>query len=381
MAYFSSLAGHKTRPFTLAAILSLVSSTFACAQDSTPLPEFRDHPFFQFDTDASRTADIALADVDGDGDLDALVANGRHWAEQDFIFLNSGSGRFLEANFLGSGLEASYAHLVADFNMDGKPDVVTLGDQIPARIRLNEGSGQYGAPLDIDGTDGHVRSGIVFDANNDGYADIAIATRRGADLVLIGDGAGKFPQIINLPGDGRGSTGLAAGDFNGDGYTDLVVARRDDSPSVVMINMAGSTFQARPLNGSLGDHRKAITGDFDDDGALDILLVSTEGDHKLYTDTRSEDLGSPYKIDRSGHATQSIAAADLNKDGHLDLVEGNDGVNYMLLNSGKNDFSPYPLSEGKDDTYGVTIGDMNNDGDVDIVIANSGSANQVFIQR
>lgn len=375
--------GYNTQTVALSALLLTVmlAAGSATAQDAPSAPNFRAHPFFKFDSDDGRTADIALADLDCDGDLDALVANGRHWAQQDFMFLNAGSGRFLEARRLGVGLAASYAHLVDDFNTDGHPDIVTLGDQIPAMLRLNDGAGQYGAALRLADTDGHVRSGTVLDANSDGQPDIAIATRLGADVILLSDGLGSFSAPIDLPGDGKGSTGLATGDFNGDGRTDLVVARRDGSASVVMMNRGNAKFEAVPLNGSVGDHRKAVVGDFNGDATPDILLVSTDGDHKLYTETDSDGFGAPLSINRDGHATQAMAAADLNDDGRLDLVEGNDGTNYILLNLGDGTFGPHPLSDDTEDTYGVSVADMNGDNRPDIIVANSGAANRVLIQR
>jgi hypothetical protein len=372
----------KTNFITALSVLStFATSQFAIAQTAIAAPEFRDHPFFQFDSGDSLTADIALADIDSDGDLDALAANGRHWAQQDIVFLNSGSGRFLEARRLGDLLSASYAHLVADFDRDGDQDIVTLGDQIPATMHINNGSGTFETADRLANTEGHVRSGVVFDANNDGIFDIAIATRRGADVVLLGNGEGGFPQIITLPGDGKGSTGFATADFNSDGFTDLIISRRDGSESVIMENMGGLMFKARTLPGSLGDHRKTVVGDFDNDTSTDVLLVSTDGDHKLYLNIQLNKITPPIHVDRSGHATQSMAAADLNADGHLDLIEGNDGLNYILINQGDGTFLPYNFSGESQDTYGVSVGDMNGDGKADIVIANSESANQVFIQR
>ncbi len=41
----------------------------------------RQHPFLEFEIEANRSADVSLADMDSDGDLDVIVANGRHWAE------------------------------------------------------------------------------------------------------------------------------------------------------------------------------------------------------------------------------------------------------------------------------------------------------------
>lgn len=52
-------------------------------------------------THAERSASIASGDIDGDGDIDILVANGRHWPGQNRIFINDGRGIFTVEKDLG----------------------------------------------------------------------------------------------------------------------------------------------------------------------------------------------------------------------------------------------------------------------------------------
>ena len=44
-------------------------------------------------TESNRSASVRLADVDGDRDLDVVVANGRHWPQQNYLILNQGAAR------------------------------------------------------------------------------------------------------------------------------------------------------------------------------------------------------------------------------------------------------------------------------------------------
>ncbi len=64
----------------------------------------------------ARTAGIALGDVDGDGDLDVVVADGRHWPEQNWVLLNNGTGHFNTVRRLGRELNTSYAVPLGDLD-------------------------------------------------------------------------------------------------------------------------------------------------------------------------------------------------------------------------------------------------------------------------
>lgn len=59
------------------------------------------------ETEVYRSASVRCADFDGDGDLDIVLANGRHWPQQNFLFLNQGRARFNVAQRIGSELSTS----------------------------------------------------------------------------------------------------------------------------------------------------------------------------------------------------------------------------------------------------------------------------------
>ena len=94
--------------------------------------------FNSIGTMENRTASMMLYDIDKDGDLDALVANGRHWAERNYIFFNNGRGRFRAAMPVGKLMDASYAMVAGDFNKDGFEDLAVsqIADHVPATNEL-----------------------------------------------------------------------------------------------------------------------------------------------------------------------------------------------------------------------------------------------------
>lgn len=340
--------------------------------------EFRQHPFLEFDIEENRSADVSLADMDNDGDLDVILANGRHWAQQNYVFLNAGDGKLLEALPLGRTKSASYTVQTGDLDNDGDVDAVVIRDMLPALSFVNDGHGSLTLSGEIPDSIGPARSAVLIDADDDGVLDLVVVTRRTPDRLYRGTSQGSFHNGVDLPDEGFGSTGVVGGDVDADGDVDLVIARRDGAASVVMLNDGEGTFRPVTLSGSEGDHRKAALADMDGDGRPDIVLVSTDGLHLLFLQNDKGVFQKQVPFGKKDEVVQALAVGDLDQDGDIDLVAGADGPNILYINDGSGKFIRQ-LIPSEADTYGVAVGDMNADSFPDIVFANSGSANEVVL--
>ncbi len=94
-------------------------------------------------TEVFRSASIRTGDLNGDQQLDLVVANGRHWPEQDYIFLNQGKAKFSIMRPLGTDRTTTYACEVGDLDGDGDLDIVSGNDLALGRIFLNDGSARF----------------------------------------------------------------------------------------------------------------------------------------------------------------------------------------------------------------------------------------------
>lgn len=370
--------------------MEMLSRTMVClvfgslvAMNTTSQSEevsFQKHPFSMFDLADHLSADVSLADFDADGDMDVFVANGRHWAQQDFVFLNAGNGRMLEGIPIGDRLGASYTIQVGDLDGDELVDSIVVRDILPALVFRNQDGIGFELMGEIPESAGQARAAALFDANSDGNLDLAIATRLGADMLFLGNGTGTFGSKVMLPGDGKGSTGIAVGDVNSDSHVDILLARRDGAASVVLLGSGDGTFQLNELPGTEGDHRKGLIVDLNADAQPEIVLISTSGLHSIISWADSDGPSLASSFGQTGETAQAIAAGDIDGDGDTDLVVGADGDDFLYFNEGALEFKREVLS-GDSDTYGVAISDMNGDGYLDIVFANSGSPNEIVRAR
>ena len=360
---------------------TIATAAVAFCGASASAADFRAHPLLSFEYPALITAEVELADVDGDGDLDVVTANGRHWAQQDYVHLNIGSGRLLEARPLG-GLSASYVVRAGDFDGDGDQDLVVVRDTLPALLFRNDGAGGFDAGKELAGSGGAARGARVGDVNGDGHLDVVIARRRDPDLLFFGDGNGGFADAVDLPGTGGASTDMTLTDIDHDGDTDIVVAMRDGDSSLILTNDGRGAFAATPLPGGEGDNRKVAAADFDGDGRVDIALGATTGGIAILKGDGRGGFRSVATIGKASGAVQALVAADLDGDGDVDLVQGAETQpGSVHWNDGSGTFRTEALPMDVADTYGLAVGDVNGDGRVDIVIANSESPNEVLLGR
>jgi len=145
--------------------------------------------------------------------------------------------------------------VIADLNGDGKLDLVTAnGGSNTVSVLLGNGDGSFGVWTDFE-TEEFARSVAVGDLNGDGRPDLAVATMYSNTIsVLLGKGDGSFSAKAGY-GTGKQPEAVAIGDLNGDGRPDLAVANGGWKTVSVLINTAGGI--PTPVTLALVDARAA----------------------------------------------------------------------------------------------------------------------------
>jgi len=188
-----------------------------------------------------------------------------------------GDGTFqAKQSFSTGGLPYSVA--VADFNGDGKSDLVTADNASnTASVLLGNGDGTFQAKQSF-GAGGSPASVAVADFNGDGESDLVTADKvSNTASVLLGNGNGTF-QAKQPFGTGNTPYSVAVGDFDADGVKDLVTANEGDSTVSVLLGNGTTTattttaYGLQPITGvSLATQADALAAQGQIDGYLDSV--------------------------------------------------------------------------------------------------------------
>ncbi len=278
---------------------------------------------------------VAIADVNGDGVPDIVVAN----ATDGTISVILGSGDNPGAEFATQVVYAvgvaPAALMVGDVNGDGIPDVIVAnsGDNTVSVLIGNAGNRGSFLPAMTYATGSAPASMALGDFTGDGTIDIAVANS-GENTVSILPGdpahAGQFLGKVNVAlSDMPGA--LLAADLNNDGRLDLVATfAAKNSVGVLLADsahagkfLAQQTYAVGPQPSSLA------VSDLDGDGLLDILATNS-GDKTVSTllgDKAHPGQLLPQQIYVTANVPTAVAVADFNGDGVPDVVVANAGVN------------------------------------------------------
>ena len=335
---------------------------------------FVSNEYFTFGSADYFTVAIKLADMDRDGDLDAIMINGRHWARQDLIFYNNGAGRFLIARPLGESA-TGYAPTISDLDDDGNLDIVVARDRIESMRFMGDGNGQFDTGSLV-GLAGPARAVGSADLDADGHVDLIFSQRSSINYVAYGP---DFETIISF-GEAEQSVRLALADFDSDDNVDVVFANLGPEGSGIYFNDGAGKFgNVQRLDPAFGPAVDVAAADFNGDGLIDIALATTAANVIILNDAEHEFVNKII-FGPASERSYGIDVGDLDKDGDIDIAVANDGGPNAIYFSDSGKFERQLLPDDPSTrSYGVSIGDLNGDGFPDLVFANSGSMSRVYL--
>jgi hypothetical protein len=300
--------------------------------------------------------------------------------------LGKGNGRFGRWSDNGGTGDAPNFVIFADVDLDGNLDAVTTdGDEPYVVVAFGDGKGNFDRGVGPSTGRGYDTQEVaVADLNGDGIPDLVgtslgFASNPGSIFILLGKGKRTFAKAVNISSGGHSPNGIAVGDLNHDGIPDLVVANSLSSSGpgnvAVLLGKGDGTFE-KPVRYQAGVYSpwQVVLGDFNRDGELDLAVLTIDGDgeDKIYVLLGNGDgTFGKAKAYRSGMYPESIAVADFNGDGILDLAVANitnpkPSHISILLGNGDGTFQPpiaFPVGISP---ASLITADFNHDGKPDL---------------
>jgi hypothetical protein len=333
---------------------------------------------------------VFSGDFNGDGKPDILaIYQGKTTSDPSAatVLLGDGHGNFTTSGKLLSLNEIPYNVAVADFNGDGKLDLLVYGSRIlgsgpnmtvgVVHIYLGDGAGGFnsaGSHRTI--PDIAQANPAVSDLNGDGFPDVVVSLY-GRAITFFGDGKGGFASAYDfeLP---QNTYAVVIGDLNGDGVLDLVVGPTGfGSVGNSYLGIGNGVFgPAQVLTQSpvLTLTKGSYLADMNGDGKLDLVVLT--GSPRVYPGNGDGTFGNQILFP-AGVGSPQVLIGDFNGDGKPDLAFArNDGPFTgvdLYLGDGHFGFTQAVGSPFKTvaSPVGLVVGDWNSDGKTDFATLDS----------
>ncbi|HEY6766988.1 MAG TPA: FG-GAP-like repeat-containing protein [Candidatus Sulfotelmatobacter sp.] len=313
---------------------------------------------------------IAVADLNSDGNLDVVVAGN---ANEIWVLFGNGKGTFQPAaTYTISG--ASF-YTLADFNGDGKPDILAVGGST-IYVLLNNGDGTFGAPVSTAISTSAPGVIAIGDFNGDGKADVSVpvaAPQNGysAVSILLGNGDGTFQAPINSSdyvGTPNSVNSVQVADFNRDGKLDILWGGNlflgngnGTVQNALATSIAGSVEAVADIN---GDGIPDVVANSYQTHTFEASIFIGKGDGTFSAPVVALTVVEPADL-------LQVLPGDFNGDGKMDLLFSVRAdifppTAYVILGNGDGTFQS-PITLANILGVGNAIGDFNGDGIPDVV--------------
>jgi len=269
--------------------------------------------------------------------------------------------------------------VTGDFNHDGKLDMAVADQGFNwVNVFLGNGDGTFQAPIKA-ATDKPVQGLTTADLNGDGNLDLVATSYNVSEAcVMLGNGDGTFKLGVDYTSGGQPYQVLVA-DINGDGKPDILTADTTDTKIGVLWGRGDGTFLVgTPVTVPHAPVAMALGHFFGDSSKLDIAFGCSGDDTNLYIVRGNGDgtFQPAVKIEANVD-TGALAAADLNGDGKLDLVDyaSRDNQIQVFMGNGNGTFQApviYPAGSCYSSTQ-IQLVDLRHNGKLDLVTINPGS--------
>ncbi|CAF0810793.1 unnamed protein product [Adineta steineri] len=310
------------------------------------------------------------------------------------ILLRQNDGSFLLTNTFSTGVPSKpQAATIDDFDNDGQLDIVVCNSQSSTiGIFLGYGNGSFQNQVTYStGTQANPEWLASGDFNNDNRSDVAVANYFTNTIgILLGQGNGSFDTVTEYSsGDGSTPVYLTIIDITNDNLLDVVVANFAASSIIILYGLGDGTFLlSKPYSTGIQSSPQSLAiADMNNDGQLDIIVANFQSNtiSILYA-FGYELFGSPTKyLTDDGSQPNSVAISDINNDGSLDILVANYGTDnigiFLGYNNGKfNTMITYSLEVGSKPFF-INVGHFDNDNISDIVVSNSETDNIVILSH
>ncbi len=323
---------------------------------------------------------LLIADFDGNGTPDILVSGIN--ANQVGVLLNQGNGTFVPGTTISTPLGGGVMTLGHFYGNPNRLDLaISIASTNQILLYQSNGDGTFKPGQVVESSVSNVGGMTTADVNKDGKDDLIVAAD-GSVQVFLGNGDGTFQAPSSYVTHVGGTQGgqIITADLRHNGTQDIIVANPGTSDVSVLLGNNDGTFQP-PTNYVLNTGTDTVAAaDIDGDGNLDIIAGTLSGGAGTIEFLKGNGNGTLQDtIDYSTPGTEGIgdiASGDLNHDGITDLVTtGSNGSSVdVWIGNGDGTFQPpvsYPVGL---DPQGLCLADLNADGNLDIIVADTGDS-------